>query len=117
MYDKFLGIVSQARGIDTETLKNGIADGRVLTGKEALEKKLVDKVGYIEDAYALAKELSSASEAMVVRYQHNPSLSDIFGILGESQASQGTIKIDVSDRLLPRLEAGRMYLLPSHMVP
>ncbi|HSI61741.1 MAG TPA: signal peptide peptidase SppA [Candidatus Saccharimonadia bacterium] len=117
MYDKFLGIVSQARGIDTETLKNGIADGRVLTGKEALEKKLVDKVGYIEDAYALAKELSSASEAMVVRYQHNPSLSDIFGMLGEAQASKGTLKIDVSDRLLPRLEAGRMYLLPSHMVP
>lgn len=117
MYDKFLGIVSQSRGIDTETLKNGIADGRVLTGKEALEKKLVDKVGYIEDAYAMAKELSRASEPMVVRYHHNPSLSDIFGMLGESQASKGTLKIDVSDRLLPRLEAGRMYLLPSHMVP
>ncbi|RBP45404.1 protease-4 [Roseimicrobium gellanilyticum] len=117
MYDKFLGIVSQARGIDTETLKNGIADGRVLTGKEALEKKLVDKVGYIEDAYALAKELSSSANAMVVRYQHTPSFGDILGVLGESQASKGTLKIDVSERLLPRLEAGRMYLLPSHMIP
>jgi protease-4 len=117
MYNKFLGIVSEARGIDVETLKNGIADGRVLTGKEAFEKKLVDKVGYVEDAHALAKELSSSANAMVVRYQHNASLSDIFGALGESQASRGTLKIDVSERLLPRLEAGRMYLLPSHMVP
>ncbi|QIF04560.1 signal peptide peptidase SppA [Roseimicrobium sp. ORNL1] len=117
MYNKFLGIVSEARGIDIETLKNGIADGRVLTGKEALEKKLVDKVGYVEDAYALAKELSSSANAMVVRYQRSPGLGDIFGALGESQASRGTLKIDVSERLLPRLEAGRMYLLPSHMVP
>ena len=117
MYDKFLGIVSEARGIDAATLKDGIADGRVLTGKEALDKKLVDQVGYVEDAYALAKQLGKSPNAMVVRYQHTPSLSDIFGALGQSQASAGTVKIDVSDRLLPRLEAGRMYLLPSHMVP
>lgn len=117
MYDKFLGIVSEARKIDTATLKDGIADGRVLTGGEAFKKKLVDKVGYIEDAYALAKELALTPDAMVVRYQHNPSFSEIFGAFSQAGSNAGTVKIDVSDRLLPRLEAGRMYLLPSHMVP
>ncbi len=117
MYDKFLGIVSDARKIDRETLKNGIADGRVLTGKDAFDKKLVDKVGYIEDAYALAKELALTPDAMVVRYQHNPSFGELLGAFAESNTQPGTVKIDVSDRLLPRLEAGRMYLLPSHMVP
>lgn len=117
MYDKFVGIVADARKVSKDTLKNGIADGRVLTGKEALEHKLVDQLGYIEDAYALAKKLGDAPNATVVKYRHIPSLGDIFGVLGQSKAASPTIKIDVSDRLLPRLEAGKAYLLPSHMVP
>ncbi len=121
MYDKFLHIVADARkeaGLTMDALTTqGIADGRVLTGKEALEKKLVDKVGYLEDAFNVARELALTPDAMVVRYQHDRSLGEILGAFAESGVTQGTVKIDVSDRLLPRLEAGRMYLLPSHMVP
>jgi protease IV len=117
MYDKFVGIVADARKLDVETLKSTIADGRVLTGGDALASKLVDQLGYIEDAYALAKQLGEAPHAMVVKYRYDPSLADIFGVLGEAKAGPPTMKIDVSDRLLPRLEAGKAYLLPSHMVP
>jgi len=118
MYDKFVGIVADARKLDKDALKSGVADGRVLTGKEALQSKLVDQLGYVEDAYALAKQLGGAPDAMVVKYEHQASLADLFGIFAEGAAkSSGTVKIDVSDRLLPRLEAGHMYLLPSHMVP
>lgn len=117
MYEKFVGIVADARKLDKETLKSTIADGRVLTGADALAGKLVDKVGYIEDAYALAKELARTPGAMVVKYRHESTLADLFGILGKSGSSASTVKIDVSDRLLPRLEAGKAYLLPAHMVP
>jgi protease IV len=117
MYDKFLGIVSEARGMTKEELKNGIADGRVFTGAEAKKKKLVDELGYIEDAYALAKKLGGSPDAAVVRYQRHSSLTEIFGILGQTKAGQGKLNIDISDRLLPRLDAGHMYLLPSHMIP
>ena len=116
MYDKFLGIVADARKLDRNTLRDGVADGRVLTGKEALENKLVDQLGYIEDAYALAKQLGGAPDGMVVKYRHVPNLGDIFGILGEAKAPP-TLKLDISERLLPRLEAGKPYLLPAHMVP
>lgn len=117
MYDKFVGIVADARKVNVDELKNGVADGRVLTGREALANKLVDQVGYIEDAYSAARELGKAPDAMVVKYRHTPSFGDIFGFLGQAGASQRTVKIDVSDRLLPRLDAGKAYLLPAHMVP
>lgn len=117
MYDKFLGIVADARKLNKETLKDGIADGRVFTGKQALEKKLVDQLGYVEDAYALARQLGGAPDAMVVKYVRAHTLADFFGAFAQSAESQGALKIDVSDRLLPRLEPGKAYLLPSHMVP
>lgn len=117
MYDKFIGIVSKARNISIEDLKNGIADGRVFTGSEAKEHKLVDQIGYVEDAYALARQLGGSPNAMVVRYQHRASLSDLFGAFGEAQDARGKLSIDVSDRLLPRLQPGKMYLLPAYLAP
>ncbi len=117
MYDKFIGIVSEARKISKEDLKNGIADGRVFTGGEALQHKLVDQIGYVEDAYALAKQLGGAPNAMVVRYQHRASLSDLLGVFGKAQDARGKVSIDISDRLLPRLQPGMTYLLPAYLAP
>lgn len=117
MYDRFLGIVSEARQISPADLKNGIADGRIFTGGEALKQKLVDRIGYLDDAYALARELGHAPDASVVRYQHHSSLRDLLGVFGSAQAGKGSMKIDVSDRLLPRLQPGKMYLLPASFAP
>src|SRR6187551_3935556 len=61
-YEKFLGIVAKERNLPADALRNGIADGRILSGKEALENKLIDGVGQIEDAYAKAKQLGGAPE-------------------------------------------------------
>src|ERR1700724_3306868 len=74
-YDKFLGIVAGERGLSAETLRNTIADGRILSGKDALTNKLVDGLGQIEDAYAKPKQL------------------------------------------VPQLESGRAYFLPSFYAP
>eukprot|EP01031_Cornospumella_fuschlensis_P051024 gene51024-62404_t len=57
MYDRFLGIVSEARKVPRDLLKATVADGRIVTGRQALEAKLVDKIGYVEDAYSLARDL------------------------------------------------------------
>ncbi len=117
MYEQFLGIVSEARKIDKETLKNGIADGRVFTGGEALLSKLVYQFGSIEDAYATARELGHAPNANVVRYEKHGSLRELFGSFSSAQDTRGRVKIDLSDRLIPRLQPGKMYLLPAHMAP
>ena len=53
-YDKFLGIVARERNLPAESLRNTVADGRILSGKDALEDKLIDGLGQIEDAFAKA---------------------------------------------------------------
>ncbi len=110
MYDRFLGIVAEARKLDKNMLKTTVADGRVLLGGEALKSKLVDQIGYIEDAYTLARQLGSAPDAMVVKYHRSVGLFDVLG-MAESSAGK-KIEVDVLSHMLPRLEPGRAYFLP-----
>lgn len=118
MYDRFLTVVSEGRKIPKETLRTGIADGRVVDAHDALKNKLVDQIGYIEDAYAAARELGKSPNAMIVRYGHETSLFDLFGIEAESRAKTPS-KIDLQlpgASLLPKLMPGRPYYLPSGFV-
>src|SRR5213592_538695 len=48
-YDKFLGIVAKERNLPADGLRNSIADGRIFSGREAMENKLIDGVGQIEE--------------------------------------------------------------------
>jgi len=115
-YDKFLGIVATERKLDKETLRNGIADGRVISGKDAKENKLIDALGSVEDAYAKAQELSKANGAAVIRYQAPFKLGKLFRLLGQS-GSDSKVEINVTEALKPKLEAGRLYYLPTMLAP
>ena len=113
MYDRFLGIVSEARGVPKELLKSTVADGRVVTGREALAAKLVDQIGYVEDAYELARTLGKAADAGVVKYRHEVSLFDAFGMASaKAGAPPAKVQLDLSSGLLPKLLPGVPYYLP-----
>jgi len=114
-YGRFVGIVAKGRGLDEQVLRNGIADGRILSGTDALAAKLVDKLGYIEDAYTVAKEMSGAPDAQVVKYKRSFSFKNLFQMFGESSRAP-TIKFDMLQGL-PHLEPGRLYLLPPFFAP
>lgn len=113
-YERFLGIVASSRNLNPDTLRNGVADGRILSGTDAKEAGLVDQLGYIEDAFAKARELGGSPEAEVVRYKRAFSIESLFGIFGESRAPE--IKINMLESI-PRLESGRIYLLPPFFAP
>ncbi|OLC72998.1 MAG: hypothetical protein AUH83_12700 [Deltaproteobacteria bacterium 13_1_40CM_4_68_19] len=53
-YADFVSRVAQARGL-TEAEVHRVAQGRVWTGAQALERRLVDRLGGLEDALAEAK--------------------------------------------------------------
>lgn len=58
VYDEFLNVVSEGRDLNREYV-HSIAQGKVWLGEEALELKLVDKIGGIEDTISnLAKDLN-----------------------------------------------------------
>lgn len=110
MYDRFLTVVADGRKLSKEDLRHGVADGRVVSGNEALQKKLVDQIGYIEDAYKLARELGKSPDAMVVKYSRNFGLFDLFGAEVESRS-----KVELQlpgPAMLPKLLPGQMYYLP-----
>src|SRR5947207_14924703 len=55
-YDKFLGIVAKERNLPANLLRNTIADGRILLGRDAFENKLIDGLGGLDDACANGKQ-------------------------------------------------------------
>src|SRR5438034_1355105 len=113
-YDKFLGIVAKERSLPADLLRNTIADGRILSGKDAFEHKLIDGLGELEDAFGKAKELGNAPDAKVVKYGPPFSLSRFFRMFGEADSK---IELQLPKQLVPQLESGRAYFLPSYYAP
>lgn len=114
-YEKFLGIVAKERNLPADTLRNGIADGRILSGRDALDNKLIDGLGQIEDAFAKARELGHAPDAKIVKYGPPFNFGRFFRLLTKS----GDTKIELSlpGQLSPQLQSGRAYFLPSFYAP
>src|SRR4051812_2070154 len=113
-YDKFLGIVANERNLLADGLRNSIADGRILSGKDALDHKLIDGVGQIEDAFAKAKELGRAQGATVVKYGPPFTLARF---LRAFSSVDSKIELTLPKQLMPQLETGRAYFLPSFYAP
>jgi len=79
VYQGFIEIVADGRGFDAETARS-LADGRVYSGRRALELGLVDALGYQEDAIAKAAELGGITgDPRVIRYQKFSTLSSLLG--------------------------------------
>lgn len=109
-YGKFVQIVADERNIPVEQLRNGIADGRIISGRDALKNKLINGLGQIEDAFTKARELGGAPGAAVIRYQPGFKLGRLFKMFGE--ADQSKVEINLTQKMLPPLESGRLYMLP-----
>jgi len=60
MYVQFVEAVSSGRKLDLQEVRS-IADGRVFTGKNAKERKLIDETGNFQDAVDLTAKLAGIS--------------------------------------------------------
>lgn len=80
-YNQFIGIVSEGRQMDVETLKP-IADGRIYTAKQAVENGLVDEIGSLEDEKsAMLEELVLGSDVQFyVPKTSNLMMSSLFSM-------------------------------------
>ena len=110
VYERFLGIVSRARDLPADGLRDTFADGRIITGKDAKEAGLVDQLGYVEDAYDKARALANAPEAGVIRYQSGINFQRLLRLLGAGAQSKVQVQLDGAPRF--RLQPGQAYLLP-----
>ncbi|HLG28939.1 MAG TPA: signal peptide peptidase SppA, partial [Candidatus Brocadiales bacterium] len=94
MYMRFVTIISENRGMPVEEIKK-LADGRIYTGKQALDNGLVDQLGYMEDAVNITKELAGVTEAQIVKYQRPWHLSDLLRAAASAALSARRIEINV----------------------
>jgi protease-4 len=73
IYEGFVKLVADARDLPLEEVRE-LADGRVYTGRQALELGLVDELGTPDDAIAKAAELGGIEgEPQVIELKPTPS--------------------------------------------
>ncbi len=70
LYGQFVAKVAERRGIALDAAR-ALADGRIYTAPQALAARLVDRIGYMDDAIGAAKHAAGLKEARVVVY-HRP---------------------------------------------
>lgn len=71
-YDQFLGDVCAARSLDPDSLRP-VADGRILTGRQALAVRLIDTLGTYQDALAWLRAKAGVSEDAEI-IEHKPKV-------------------------------------------
>lgn len=84
-YEKFVGRVSVSRKMDFDKAEE-FSRGRVWTGKQAMDRGLIDEMGGINTAVQIAKEQSGITEAKscVVKYYSEPRGFQFSSIINSS---------------------------------
>jgi protease-4 len=57
VHKQFIDAVAEGRAMETDTVQ-ALADGRIFTGRQAREAKLVDELGNLDDAIQLAADIA-----------------------------------------------------------
>jgi len=72
-YDRFVQNVAKGRNLPVDKVRD-IADGRIYTGTTAKEMGLVDDLGGLYDAIAIAKNMSNVKGKAIIVYMNEPSV-------------------------------------------
>ncbi len=116
-FSQFKSVIGEGRrGKMSVSEINAAANGKIYTATDAKDMKLIDEVGYAEDAYNYVATQAGLSNKTVIRYQNPPSFMDIFSSTSNlpMRGASGNVTINgvnvdaggVSELMTPRL----MYL-------
>lgn len=103
-YSDFVKAVSDGRKLDEQRVR-GLADGRIYSGRQALDAKLVDHLGGRDLAFQRVKDLADTPDASLVLYRSPSGLTDLLGVTA-AKVSGSTLKKELG---LPR-RPGVSYL-------
>ena len=76
-YQRFVRVVDKGRPSLTIDDVERLADGSIYGAQEARDKKLIDKIGYLDEAIEVAMSLAGVEEAQVVEYRKPFSLASL----------------------------------------
>ena len=90
-YERFVQVVAEGRKELTIEDVRRLGDGSIYGAEEALGDKLIDQVGYLDEAIETVKTLAGIEKAQVIEYRKPFSFSELLGA-----QSGGMLKFDKS---------------------
>ncbi len=119
-YQKFKDVVRDGRNAAHKVNGNegkalapdweNYADGRVVSGEQALQIGLVDELGDFDAAVKRAKTIANIHDgANLIEYREHYDLSNFLSLFGQSGKAHD-IKLDLGMDI-PKLQAGALYFL------
>src|ERR1035441_6567345 len=118
-FEKFKDVVADGRAAAHDLNKKegkaladnwaDFADGRVVSGKEALEHGFVDELGDFDDAVNRAEKIADITNCNLIEYRERYDISNFLSMFGQSGQSHD-IKLQLGADV-PKLRAGYMYFL------
>ena len=100
-FDRFVELVDQGReALDEEQVRQ-LADGSIYGAPEAVEKQLIDDIGYIDEAIAMTEELAGIKNAHVVEYTRPFTFSSL--LLGKKNNLLNIDKQSLQELAMPQL--------------
>lgn len=105
-YQRFVKVVAQGRKLPMKEAL-AAANGKVYTAREALKLKLIDEIGYLDDAIKQAMRLANVESARVIRYAQPISLFSMLSM--EARQEKPAIKVD-ADSILRMQTPHMLYL-------
>ncbi|TNE87400.1 MAG: signal peptide peptidase SppA [Deltaproteobacteria bacterium] len=101
-YDVFVNKCAEGRGMTYDEV-HAVAQGRVWTGEQAVERGLVDEIGGLDDAVAKAAELAKIDDYGIDRLPRQKDFMEVLlEDLAKAEIEQPTVKVDFG--LLPEQE-------------
>jgi protease IV len=97
MYAMFVGIVQERRNLSQEQVRN-VSDGRIFTGRQAIENGLIDGIGSEIDARAWLADVHGIDRGLITRELNDDNTAlwvqrRVAGLLGKSLLSE-TLRLD-----------------------
>ncbi|MDR3234495.1 MAG: signal peptide peptidase SppA, partial [Planctomycetaceae bacterium] len=98
-----------------ETLDK-LATGQIYTAKEALENKLIDNIGFMDDAIESARVRANVSErnCKVIRYKKS---AGFFHVLSEANSSDALLSSKTLSETLSEKTTPKIYAICPYVVP
>jgi len=90
-YQRFVDIVAESRKALSVEQVRGLADGSIYSADKACKEKLIDKVGYFDEAVGEVLRLAGLESAKVVEYRHPFSWVNLLNMKADN-----VLKIDRS---------------------
>lgn len=87
-YEQFLSVVEAGRpNLDRERIRE-LGNGEIYTAADALKKGLIDRIGYVNDAFAHAMAISRLDDASLVVYKYPGDYKGNYYAVQETQEKQ-----------------------------